>query len=229
MTDWDALLAPWYGTVPQPQPERLNTPWAIGNWTAWNEHAVEVEVAEFLTKLTFQMGNGEPDLLVIETGTGQGFLTRALSTGRQEPILCYESDAEWQNQLHDRGIFPFGMANLSRALTPDSYTMSQADLVLLDSMDPFRLAELCLWAAVGKPGSFLWVHDAGNGHPTWDGHYTLGQLIRTLKIPGKFLENPRGSFITQKDNPDGVPPSVLELWDETLIKVGLLHKEVVSG
>lgn len=222
---WDQLLAPWYGKFPSEKSERLITPWAIGNWTAWNEHAIEVEMALFLARLTFQLGNGSSeDLLVIETGTGQGFLTRALAGGRQEPMLCYESDAEWRNTLHDRKIFPYGMAQLSQAPTPDSYTMSTADLVLLDSMDPFRLAELCLWASVGKSGSFLWVHDAGNGHPSWDGHYTLGQLIRTLKIPGKFLENPRGSFLAQRDS-EFLPTWVLELWDKTLEQTGNLVRQ----
>lgn len=229
VSPYDALLAPWYGTIPVPVSERLHTPWAIGEWHAWNEHAIEVEVADFLTSLVFKLGNGLPeDLLVIETGTGQGYSTRAISGGRQEPLLCYESDAEWRNELLDRGIFPYGMAQLSQAATPDSYTMSNADLVLLDSMDPFRMAELCLWAAVAKPGSILWIHDTGNGHPTWDGHFTLGQLIRTLKLPGKFLENPRGSFIAQQDS-DGVPAWILELWDQTLAKVGLLYKNGTLG
>lgn len=219
MTDWDALLAPWYATSHTIEPERLHTPWAVGNWHAFNEHAVEVETAEFLSKFLFQLGNGGPNLLVIETGTGQGYLTRALMKARQEPLLCYESDPEWQLQLHDRGIFPMGMAQLSRAQTPDSYTMSQADFVLLDSNDPFRMAELCLWAAVAKPGSFLWVHDAGNGHPSWDGHYTLGALIRTLKLPGRWMENPRGSFMAQQDS-EALPDWVEALWQETLVKTG---------
>ena len=106
--------------------------------------------------------------------------------------------------------------------------MSQADIVFLDSMDPFRMAELCLWASVGKPGSYLWIHDTGNGHPSWDGHYTLGQLIRTLKLPGRFLENPRGSFIAQQDSVE-LPDWVNYLWDETLKAVGVADYTPLGG
>ena len=218
---FDQLLAPWSGDVPVPVSERLHTPWAIGEWHAWNEHAVEVEVADFVSALVGHLP-GEP--LVLETGTGQGYLTRAIAIHPGVQTVVYESDSEWRNELWARDLVPPPVL-LSQAHTPDSYTMSQADLVLLDSMDPFRMAELCLWAAVAKPESILWIHDAGNGHPSWDGHFTLGQLIRTLKMPGKFLENPRGSFVAQQGNADGAPAWILELWDQTLVKVGLLFKD----
>jgi hypothetical protein len=143
-------------------------------------------------------------------------------------FITYESDPEWRNQMFDRNVLGNEHSVLSQAATPDSYTMSQADLVLLDSMDPFRMAEVCLWAAVGKPGSILWVHDAGNGHPSWDGHYTLGQMIRTLKLPGRFLENPRGSFIAVQDA-EFLPAWILELWDQMLIQTGLLHKQQMEA
>jgi hypothetical protein len=222
--NYDELLAPWTGEVPVPVSERLHTPWAIGDWHAWNEHAVEVEVANFVAQLAFRVDGDAPNgAVILETGTGQGYLTRAVaSSAPLASILVYESDPEWRLKLIEREHVRHP-AVLSYAATPDSHTMSTADLVLLDSMDPFRLAELCLWAAVAKPGSILWIHDAGNGHPAWDGHFTLGQLIRTLKLPGKFLENPRGSFIAVQDATD-VPAWILELWDQTLIQTGMLHK-----
>ena len=39
------------------------------------------------------------------------------------------------------------------------------------------------------------VHDAGNGHPPDSPHARLGELIRSLGIPGVFLRNPRGGFL----------------------------------
>lgn len=213
--DWDYLLAPWYPDPPI-HPEQAHTPWARGIWHAWNEHAVEVETAGFLSQLVKTM---PASALIVETGTGQGFLTRAIESPNHT-LVCYETDVYWANQLRRRAIFPRAASQLALDPTPAVGTMAKADLVLLDSMDPWRMAELCLWAACAKPGSILWVHDAGNGHPSWDGHYTLGTLIRTLKIPGRFLENPRGSFLAVQDSPT-LPEWILALWAETLLKVGL--------
>lgn len=227
--NYDEVLAPWTGTTPMPVSERLHTPWAVGDWHAWNEHAVEVEVADFISHLVVGVETYVETPLILETGSGQGYLTRAVMGAMESAnFITYESDAEWRNQMLDRNVMGDDYPILSHAATPDSLTMSYADLVLLDSNDPFRMAELCLWAAVAKPGSILWIHDAGNGHPSWDGHYTLGALIRTLKLPGRFLENPRGSFIAVQDE-EFVPAWILELWDQTLIQVGLLHKETVNG
>lgn len=217
--DWDLLLAPW-STETEVHSERLHTPWTIGHWHSWNEHAVEEEIAEFLTNFLYEVTaqKGVPTL-ALETGTGQGYLTRAL-TRTTAKVVCYESDVAWRRQLVERSIFPRKGAILSQYPTPGSVAMSKADVVFLDSMDPFRMAELCLWASVGKPGSYLWVHDTGNGHPSWDGHYTLGQLIRTLKLPGRFLENPRGSFVAQQDSVK-LPHWVDDLWHLTLEAVGV--------
>jgi hypothetical protein len=53
-------------------------------------------------------------------------------------------------------------------------------------------------------------------------------MIRTLKLPGRFLENPRGSFIAVQDA-EFLPAWILELWDQMLIQTGLLHKQQMEA
>lgn len=204
---WNQLLEPWT-TEPTPYPERENTPWSEPGWLAWNEHAVEVQVADFLEKLSVAVMENNPDAITFETGTGQGFVTRRLVGN----VMCFESDLAWRVALRDRNL----VSQLSphSSLTPDDYLVG--DLFIFDSNDPYRLGEVCLWAAMGKPGSIMFVHDVGNGHPSWDGHYTLGQLIRTLRLPGMWLENPRGAFVAIQDS-EYVSDWIREMWDQVKV------------
>lgn len=228
-------------------PEREITPWAHPGWLAWNEHAVEIQVAGFLQGMVAEMAASSGQLVVLETGTGQGYVTRRIATemsAQRDQLICFESDPEWRNAMIDRewayGFFDGWEPNhvlgdprdwastleddimsgrfLSWRPTPDSLQYQAADLTILDSMDPLRMGELCMWAALAKPGSYLFLHDAGNGHPSWDGHYTLGQLVRTLQLPGKWLENPRGAFVARQDH-EAVEPWVDDLWRSILERV----------
>jgi hypothetical protein len=198
MTEWDdSLLDPWRGQEPKPYDERQNTPWAQPGWLAWNEHAVEVQVANFVADLA-----GFTTMPIIETGVGQGFVSRRLP----KRTWGFESDGIWRNKVV--GHHPM----LADIPTPTWEHMDAAGLVILDSNEPFRIAELGLWWGVAQEGCILYVHDTGNGHPFWDGHFTLGQIVRSLKIPGAWLDNPRGSFVAQKARLE-VSPSILKLWE----------------
>lgn len=203
---WDGMLGAWI-KEPETYPERENTAWGEPGWLAWNEHAVEVQVADFLQKLSAAVVKENPEALTFETGTGQGFVTRRLVG----TVTNFESDLDWRVALRDREL----VKCLSGNPTLDPADYLDGDLFIFDSNDPYRMGEVCLWAAMGKPGSIMFVHDVGNGHPSWDGHYTLGQMIRTLKLPGMWLENPRGAFIGVQDS-ESVPEWIHDLWVEHL-------------
>ena len=211
----DTLLAPWDQEPPLVS-ERDHTRWADPRWKAWNEHAVEFQVALFLQALARHVSG---HAIVIETGTGQGFVTRRVADALKpdsDLFWVFESDPLWRSRLMEH---PWFFERLGVCLkddpTPTWQQMGAADLVILDSNDPYRTAELFLWYSVGKPGSVLFVHDTGNGHPFWDGHYTLGQVIRSAQMPGMWLENPRGSFISVRDSVE-VPEHIKAIWRSVL-------------
>ncbi len=215
--DWDELLRPWTSEPPLVT-ERTHTVWADPRWQAWNEHAVEFQIALFLQHLAQHISR-RGNIIAIETGVGQGFVTRRLEAAidsHTDILWLFESDHEWRAQLAEHPWFDsrFGVC-LKDDPTPTWMQMGAADLVVLDSNDPWRIAEVALWYACGKEDSVMFVHDTGNGHPSWDGHYSLGQLIRTMKIPGIWLENPRGAFLSQRNR--SVPDQdISRLWTVVL-------------
>lgn len=228
-TDWSDLLAPWLVGEGPLMPERDFTPWAHPGWKAWNGHAVEAQVAYFLQELTEGIvSRSSEGVIVVETGTGQGFVTRRIASAldhSRDTLLCFESDVEWRSRLLSEMSFfetydslHDGPLLAEHHPTPQCFHFDRADLVILDSMDPLRMAELCMWAALAKPDSYLFLHDAGMSHPSWDGHYTLAQLVRTLQIPGMWLENPRGGFIARRNHVE-VEPWVVDLWASILERV----------
>lgn len=198
--EWAQRLAPWEGIEGVPVSERLYTPWAREGWEAWNQYGPEVPIAVFLQNLMGYLSQNMETPVVVETGVGQGYITRRLNDSKKaaDLVFCFESDVAWRKRLSrlDWWTCCEGRPVLDPDVsTPPQFLIQAADLVILDSNDPWRMAELCLWAACGKPGSLLFVHDTGNGHPTWDGHFNLGMLIRTLQLEGIWLENPRGAFL----------------------------------
>ena len=218
MRDWDELLKPW-DSEPGLVPERRFTVWADPRWRAWNEHAVEFEVALFLQHLTQALSSRRRGIVVVETGTGQGFVTRRVAEAinpERDVLWVFESDHEWRSELLGHHWFYDRFdACLKEAPTPSWEQMGAADLVILDSNDPWRLAELFLWHSCAKEGSILFVHDASPGHPTWDGHFLLAHAIMSSQIPGTFLENPRGAFVAVKGSLV-VDQWILQLWTVVL-------------
>jgi hypothetical protein len=222
MTDWGVLFQPWNGAEGDLRPERKWTPWAHPGWLAWNEHAVELQVAEFLAKLGYAIHEVSDDFLAIETGVGQGYVTRRL-IGALNPatarIWTFESDLEWAGRLRQ---LDYWLSHLNACIkwetTPTPSQMKDASFVILDSMDPWRKMEMMLWAEVAPEGSVLFVHDTGTIHPTNDGHFSNGFMIKQMGLTGYWLENPRGSFMAQKGQllPDN---RYKALWDHTLEQI----------
>lgn len=220
MSDLASLLEPWV-TEPPVQPERNFSPWGHPNWLAWNGHAIEVQVADFLSRLAREVATSSANPYLIETGTGQGFVTRRVVATIPENarLMCFESDLQWREGIKR---FDFWTDHLNACirndLFPDDADFRTANLVILDSNDPWRKIEIMMWQELAPEGSVMFVHDTGTIHPPHDGHFTLGFLIKTLGITGYWLENPRGAFLAQKGS---VLPSgrYRALWDHTLENV----------
>ncbi len=224
MTDWNALFQPWNGDEGDTHPEREHTSWAHPGWLAWNDHAVEVQVADFLARLSQQSSQGQKEWVAIETGVGQGYVTRRMAKAVHPTeirgIWTFESNMEWNGRIRQLPFWPNTLQSCIKwERTPTPNQMSEADLVVLDSMDPWRKMEILLWSEVGKKGSLLFVHDTGNIHPPHDGHFTNGFLLQQLGIEGLWLENPRGAFLAQKGKPEP-EERFKELWGHTLEQVG---------
>ena len=215
--DLEVMLRPWR-QEPTLQPERAFSPWGHPNWMAWNGHAVEVQVADFLSRLATEVATRSADPYLMETGVGQGFVTRRVIEAIPETarLMCFESDDQWREGIKRFGFWTDHLnACIRNDIFPDQADFRTADLVILDSNDPWRKIEVMMWQELAPEGSVMFVHDTGTIHPPHDGHFTLGFLIKTLGITGYWLETPRGSFLAQKGE---VLPSTRykELWDYTL-------------
>ena len=215
--DLASLLSPWEQEPPI-QPERNFSPWGHPNWFAWNGHAIEVQVADFLSRLAREVATSSADPYIMETGVGQGFVTRRVvdTIPEQARLVCFESDHQWREGIKS---FDFWTDHLNACIRneifPDVSDFRTADLVILDSNDPWRKIEVMMWDELAPEGSVLFVHDTGTIHPPNDGHFALGFLIKSLGMTGYWLENPRGAFLSEKGKtlPSG---RYSKLWDYTL-------------
>jgi hypothetical protein len=178
--------------------ESVYTTWAKPGWHSWNNMSPEVEFCSFACDLARMV---EPSL-VIETGTGQGFLTRRLfaSLGEGQRLECFEADSTWRRALSSLAFFQDRRCDLSTKETPGADELAHAELCVFDSSFPLRRRELELWSRVAPDRAVVLVHDAGNRHPDWTPHAELARLIEQLEIPGVFLQNPRGGFLGVKSS-----------------------------
>jgi hypothetical protein len=184
---------------PTPVDEVAYTQWAEPGWHSWNDMSPEVELCEFLA--TF-VRIRHPER-VIETGAGQGFVSRRLKAqlASDQRLTCFESDGVWREALRSVPFFDGTQARLSSDTTPSIEDLAQADLTCLDSDVALRLREIERWWDAARPGAVVFVHDAGNGHGPDTFHARVRETIVRLAIPGCFLANPRGAFVGVK------PPS----------------------
>lgn len=196
------LLRAWQ-TEPEPTDESDFTPWAEPGWRAWDDMSPELEFCELVASLVRLV----KPALVIETGVGQGFLTRrvAAQLGEDQSLVCYEADDNWRQQLETLEFFRGGRAAISDEPSPSADEVARASLTILDSDFPRRRSELSSWAVAAVPGSLVIVHDCGNGHPPATGHSELRSFVQELEIPGVFLRNPRGAFLGVRGAPAAAP------------------------
>jgi hypothetical protein len=161
------------------QDEKKFTPHAELGWLSWDEWSPEQDFCRFVGLLQRVLQPAQ----VVETGVGVGRLTGHLDV-ESCGYLGFESDPEWRQPPADPEL-----------ATPTPEQMAVAQLVVLDSEPPFRLAEIKLWADVGARGSVCVVHDAGNGHAEGTVHEAIGVACVASGQPGIFLRNPRGGWL----------------------------------
>lgn len=177
----------------EPVHEKQFTPDADTGWLAWNGQSPEVEVVLFVASLVMMMR----PRLVIETGVGQGYMTRAIveMLNEDDLLVAYESDDNWR-----AAIWPLEFwidhrftARLSAYTTPDAGLLAEADLCVLDSDFVYRFLEIEAWNEYAKPGAVALIHDTAERDGTI--HQSARDLIANLGMTGVFLNNPRGCFM----------------------------------
>lgn len=186
------LLRAWVEEPPH-EPESLHTPWAKPFWVAWNGMSPEVQFCDFGASLALLI---QPEK-VIETGVGQGFMTRRLAAVMQpdQRLLAFEDDPDIRQGLRYLPFFAEPDHFLGETPSPTAEDLSDATLTILDSEIPSRLTEIDLWWEAAPEGAVLLVHDAGNGHESDAPHHLIRNKIEAHGIGGVFLRNPRGSFL----------------------------------
>lgn len=122
-----------------------------------------------LEAVVAQLQEERSDLVIIETGIGQGHITRRLAPlMRPEHDLywCYEPDDAHRQEITIRDFWVDHLSScIKQHPTPDHNEMGTADLVIVGSPHPWRLAERYLWEAVQRPDSaFLFTDDLGDPH-----------------------------------------------------------------
>lgn len=176
-----------------PVDETVFTPWAEKGWSAWNGQSPELEVCDFAQNLMIMLNPA----LVVETGVGQGYMTRALIGALlpHQRLVAFESDDGWRATMWQ---LPFWenhrfVASLSADRTPTADVLAEADLCIFDSEFEFRFDEIRLWHERAKTGAVCLIHDTADRDDTV--HQSVRGFIKDLGMTGVFLSNPRGSFM----------------------------------
>lgn len=173
--------------------ESTFTPDAPEGWLSWNGQSPELSVCAFVHSLVTMMR----PRLVIETGVGQGYMTRTivplLDDGQQ--LIAFESDGAWREALW---TLPFWTEHrftvqLSGLSSPERIDISVADLCVFDSDFEHRFSEIRQWHTWAKPGAVALIHDTAEREGTI--HQSVRDLIGDLGMTGVFLNNPRGCFM----------------------------------
>lgn len=181
--------------IPDPAYKHLMVPWEMagpparmeGGWHVWSRDALEAEIVMYADRLLRHLIRTREDLIVIETGVGQGYTTRQLTQQlRPEHDLywAYESDDGWRSSLQG---MDFWLNHLSACIkdspTPDAREMAVADLVIIDSSKPWSYSELHLWEATGKPDSIL----------------MFSGTLPELQVPSLNMGNPKQTHVLSWD------------------------------
>lgn len=169
------------------------TPWAEKGWLAHNGQSPEIAVCDFVRNLIRMM---QP-ALVIETGVGQGYMTRSAASALNGTgqLVAFESDDTWREMVFQQQFwFDYHqVASLSPHHTPPAELMAVADLSIIDSDFEVRFGEIVLWDLWAKPGAVALIHDTADREGTV--HRSVRETIVELGMTGVFLNNPRGCFM----------------------------------
>ncbi len=174
----------------EPTLSKMRLPHQAGpQWSSWNAYAPEVEFCEFAASLITLM---KPDL-VLETGLGEGYVTRRtvpqmLPSAR---YVCYELEKQFRTDLAE-----------TRYTVLDGL-VGYADLTILDSVHWARSEEIRLWWEISKPSAVLLLHDATFKFGECS-HSQYSERVVQLGIPGVWFDTHYGAFLGQK-------PPVLEI------------------
>jgi hypothetical protein len=162
-------------------------------WTAWNGASPEKEFCDFVVAFVALVRPSR----VIETGIGQGYVTRRLALEPSGSYVGYESDDELRGWLRELDMWTEGF-ELAPEPEPSATNFATCDLAVLDSAPTYRKREIDLWRTHAPPGSYVLVHDARPDHPVRDGVWTELADHVAGGGDGVFLSNPRGSWLCRK-------------------------------
>lgn len=187
---------PW-ASEPELVDEQRFTTGAEPGWSAWNVMSPELEFCELAAALVRIVR----PRVVLETGVGQGFVTRRILAALPEEAryLGFEGSGSWRSSLDSLELFlRDGRVRIARTAAPTPEDWGQAALAVIDSEGRTRPREVEGWWDHASPGSLALIHDAHPGHTRGSNHQKLAAHIARLGIPGVFLPNPRGAFLGQK-------------------------------
>ncbi len=189
------LLDSWANEPPLVD-EPAHMPRTSPGWSAWNAMSPELEFCEFAGVL---MRFLQPSL-VIDTGVGQGFITRRLAfrLSLDQQLMSFEDDANTRQDLERLPFFAAPNHLLGATPSPTSDDLARADLTVLHSKFPLRVREFDVWIDAARPGAVLLLHDDGNGHERGTPHHLMRSRTEERGVDGVFLQNPRGSFLAIK-------------------------------
>lgn len=179
---------PWE-SEPELTDESDFTPGGEG-WSAWNGMSPEKEYCEFGAALVSLLR----PRLIVETGIGQGYMTRRLLAVKTGRYVGYESDDDWRARLRDLDVWD-ETAELASEPEPSPEVLAACDLAVIDSWAVQRLSDIDLWRKHAPAGGYVLIHDARPDHPSggiWQ------KLAEYLGDEGVFLGNPRGSWLYRK-------------------------------
>jgi hypothetical protein len=194
-TNDDAMLESW-AVEPSTRDETAYTPDARRGWPAWNAMSPESEFCEFAGSLARLIRPA----LVIETGVGQGFVTRRIAQqlGPGQQLISFEGGPALRQQLGRLPFFASPNHALGETPSPSRDDFAHAGLTVLDSEFPLRLDEVDSWITAARPGAVLLVHDAGNADGPVTPEHVMRRHIAEGRVSGVVLRNPRGGFLAIK-------------------------------
>ena len=176
--------------------EELQDEWNFSQikkgWHAWNIMSPELEFCYLAAAVADSLPEGS---LVIETGMGQGYVTRRLMTATEnKEFWVYETDPVFID-LAEVGTDEAGYTPpIIKQGSPSLDEFRAADFVVLDSDTRYRTTELLSWIAAANYGSMVLIHDTFH-HRKIDNQITSAIKRHEDRLSGCYFPNPRGCYL----------------------------------